>query len=780
MFIAHLKASYRNIKKHKGYALINIAGLAIGMTCCLLIMLWVTDELSYESFHEHKNQIYRVNSEQHLPNKITEHELTPAPLAPALINEFPEIIEAARITRTGNILVKAGDKAYFEKEIAFADSSLFTIFTFPYLYGDPETALDNPHSAVISEDIAHTFFGNRNPVGQFLNFNNKIDLKITGVIKNIPHNSHVRYEIFGSFKLLATLGADLEEWRSLGYNTYVLLHKNANFEGVNQKIHGVIQKHSPGYNFTLHLQPLSRIRLYGIGGTGTIRYVCIFSLIAGFVLLIACINFMNLTTALAADRSHEIGVRKVVGAKKKDLINQFLSESVILSFISMAVALGTAWILLPVFSSATGKQLALNSREYSILLLGLIPFAALMGVLSGSYPAFYLSSFKPDKVLKGNMFIGPRRSLPRKLLAVTQYALAIILIIGTIVIYNQIKYMKNKNLGFDREHVVYIPLRGNIKQKLNTAKAEWKKSPNISGVSFTSQIPTYMPSGTQGLDWDGKDPDKTVYMRWIAADMDYIDTLGLELKAGKNFINQTSTAGAGFIVNEEAVKLMGMKNPVGHQFTFSGFRGEIIAVVKNYHYAPLNNEIQPLVLSYLPGYFYYGLVKIKPENLSGTISFLEDKWNDIEPGTPFEYGFLDAEFDKLYKSEQQAGMIASYFTIMALFIAALGLLGLSAYMAKQRIKEVGIRKVLGASVASIVGLLSKEFMSWIAAASFISWPLAYFTAAKWLQNYAYRIDIGIWIFVLSTALALIIALIPISYHAIRAALTNPVDSLRYE
>jgi putative ABC transport system permease protein len=750
------------------------------MTCCLLIMLWVTDELSYDGFHEQKNHIHRVNSEQHLPNKTTEHELTPAPLAPALKNEFPEIVEAGRITRTGNILVKADDKAFFEEEIAFADSSLFTIFTFPFLYGDPETALDDPHSAVISEDIANKFFASRNPVDQFLNLNNKLDLKVTGVIKNIPHNSHFRFDIFASFKLLATLGADLEEWRSLGYNTYVLLHKNANLEEVNQKIHGVIQKYSPGYNFTLHLQPLSQIRLYGIGGGGTIRYVYIFSVIACFVLLIACINFMNLTTALAGNRFHEIGVRKVVGAKKKDLINQFLSESVLLSFISMAIALGAAWLLLPVFNNATGKQLALNSREYSIIILGLIPFTALVGFFSGSYPAFYLSSFNPVKALKGNLFIGHRRALPRKLLAVTQYALAIILIIGTIVIYNQINYMKNKNLGFDREEIVYIPLRGNIKQKLNTAKVEWQKSPNISGVSFTSQIPTYMPSGTQGLDWEGKDPDKTAYMRWIAADNDYIETLGLELIAGKNFTNQTSTTDAGFIVNEEAVELMGITNPVGHQFTFSGFQGEIIAVVKNYHYAPLNNKIQPLVLSCLPGLFNYGLVKINPGRLPGAIRFLEDKWNDMEPGIPFEYGFLDAEFDKLYKSEQQAGMIASYFTIMALFIAGLGLLGLSAYMAKQRTKEIGIRKVLGASAANIVGLLSKEYISWIIAANILGWPVAYFAATRWLQNYAYRACLGIWIFVLSTVMAFIIAFIPISYHAVKAALANPVISLRYE
>jgi hypothetical protein len=473
-------------------------------------------------------------------------------------------------------------------------------------------------------------------------------------------------------------------------------------------------------------------------------------------------------------------VRKVVGALKKDLIKQFLSESVLLAFISVAIAFGGVLLLLPVFNSLTGKQLSLNSFDYFALILSLIPFAAVIGILSGCYPAFYLSSFNPVRVLKGTLFIGPRRALSRKLLAVTQYSLAIILIISTIVIYNQVHFMKNKNLGFDREQLVYIPLRGNIKQKLNTAKAEWIKSSNISDVTFTSQIPTYVPSGTQGLDWEGKDPDRTAYMRWIAADKDYVVTLGLELKVGMNFINQNSPSDAGFIVNEEAAKLMGFKNPVGHRFTLGTYKGEIIGVVKNYHFAPINNEIQPLVLWYLPELFNYALIKIKPGNLKGTISYLEDKWNEMEPGIPFDYGFLDEEFNNLYKSEQQAGTIASCFTFMALFIATLGLLGLSAYMAEQRTKEIGIRKVLGASIFSIVGLLSKEFAFWVITANFIGWPVAYYAANKWLQNYAYRADMGIWIFALSTAIALLIALIPIIYHAAKAALAHPVDSLRYE
>ncbi len=781
----YLKIALRNIKRHKGYSLINIVGLAIGMACCILILLWVQDELSFDRFHENADDIYRVLQDINFTDHSTTWTITQGPLGPSLKEDFPEIIDATRITDRGFRLTY-DDKSYDER-VGMADGSILKMFTFPLVKGDPVTALSDPLSIVLTEVMAAKYFGDEDPIGKTIKADNKWDFQVTGVMKNVPRNSHLQFDFLIPFIFGRELNYTVDHWGNSSFRTYVQLPKGVPAQDVIQKISGYLfEKPTIEKDARLNLQPLTRIHLYSNyeydSAHGDITYVMLFSIIAFFILLIACVNFMNLATARSANRAKEIGMRKVAGAHKADIIRQFYGESILLAFIALLLATILVWLLLPAFNNLAAKELSLDISGNLSILLGLLCIAMMTGIISGSYPAFFLSTFQPVMALKRFRLSGSKGSVFRKTLVVFQFSLTILLIICTIGVYNQLDYMRNRKLGYDKEHMIYFGMRGDIREKFETVKNELLQNPNILGVTASSNVPTYGYYFSNSLwRWEGQNPDEEILMRGVLIDLDYFKTFGMEIAEGRSFSKEfpTDTTEA-IMVNEEAVKVMGMESPIGKRLSLQDRNLKIIGVVKNYHFRPLRQEIEPLILLYYPSYCRVLFARLKSDEIPQTIGYIEDVWKRFAPGLPFNYNFLDEALDRLYRSEQRIGTLFRYFSILAILISCLGLLGLASFMAEQRTKEIGIRKVLGATVSNIVRLLSKEFTKWVIVANLFAWPVAYFALNKWLQTYAYKTNIALLSFILSGALALLIALVTVSYQSIKAALANPVDSLRYE
>jgi len=781
----YLKIALRNIRRHKGYSFINIAGLAIGMACCILILLWVQDELSYDRFHENGSDIYRVIQDIKFADHDTTWAITQGPLGPSLAADFPEIINATRIT--GRRFRLTYDDKSFDEILGMADGSIFEMFTFPLVKGDSATALSDPHSIVITEEMAEKYFGNEDPLGKTIKADNQWDFQVTGILKEVPHNSHLKFDFLIPFIFGRELNYTVDRWGNSQFRTYVQLQKGAPVEGVIQKISGYLfEKPTIEKDARLNLQPLARIHLYSNyeydSAHGDITYVAIFSLIAFFILLIACINFMNLATARSGNRAKEVGMRKVSGAHKTDIVRQFYGESILLAFIALIVALTFVWLLLPTFNNLAAKELSLGVPGNLLVLLGLVGITLLTGVISGSYPALFLSSFQPVKILKGSLQSGSKGSVFRKVLVVFQFALTIFLIICTIAVYNQLNYMRNMKLGYEKEYMIYKGMRGDVRAKFDSVKNELLQNPNILGVTASSNVPTYGYTFSNSLwRWEGQDPDEEILMRAVFVDLDYFKTFGMEIVEGRSYSKELATdATEAIMVNEEAVKVMGMESPIGKRLSIGKNNMKIIGVVKNYHFRSLRQEIDPLILIYNPRPCGVLFARLRSENIPKTIGYMENIWKEFAPGHPFNYGFLDEAIDDLYRSEQRIGTILRYFSILAIFISCLGLFGLASFMAESRTKEIGIRKVLGASVSNIVLLLSREFTKWVLLANIIAWPVAYFAMYKWLQSYAYSTNIALWSFILSGAIALVIATVAVSYQSIKAAVTNPADSLRYE
>jgi putative ABC transport system permease protein len=781
----YLKIALRNIKRHKGYSLINIVGLAVGMACCILILLWVQDELSYDRFHENADDIYRVIQNINFADHSTTWTITQGPLGPSLKEDFPEIINATRITDRGFRLTY-DDKSY-DEEVGMADGSLFEMFTFPLVKGDPATALSDPSSIVLTEEMAEKYFGDEDPIGKTIKADNQWDFQVTGVMRDVPRNSHLQFDFLIPFIFGRELNYTVDHWGNSSFRTYVQLPKGAPVQEVISKISGyLIEKPTIEKDARLNLQPLTRIHLYSNyeydSVHGDITYVTLFSIIAFFILLIACINFMNLATARSGNRAKEIGMRKVAGAHKVDIIRQFYGESILLAFIALLLAVVFVWLLLPVFNNLAAKELSLNITGNLSILMGLLCIAILSGIISGSYPAFFLSAFQPVMVLKGFRLSGLKGSIFRKTLVIFQFSLTILLIICTIGVYNQLDYMRNRKLGYDKEHMIYLRMRGDIREKFDSVKNELLQNPNILGVTASSNVPTSGYYFSNSLwRWDGQNPDEEILMRAVLVDFDYFKTFGMEIAEGRSFSKEFPTdATEAIMVNEEAVKAMGMESPLGKRLSLQDDNFKIIGVVKNYHFRSLRQEIGPLILLYYPKYCRVLFAKLKSDQTPQTIGYIEDIWKRFAPGYPFNYRFLDEALDRLYRSEQRIGTLFRYFSILAILISCLGLLGLASFMAEQRTKEIGIRKVLGATAPNIVALLSKEFTKWVIVANIIAWPVAYFALNKWLQSYAYKTNVAFWSFILSGVIALLIALLTVSYQSIKAALANPVDSLRYE
>ncbi len=781
----YIVVTLRNIFKHKGYAFINIAGLAIGMACCLLISIWVLDELSYDRFHENAPTLYRVEENQHYSGRIYHVTVTPYPLGPAIKDETAGIKDAARVVWAGGQLLRYQDKAFFESNIRAVDPSFLRMFTFPLLKGDKDTALDAPHSLVISEEIAQKYFSEEDPMGKVITVNNTIEFTVTGVLQKVPHNSHLQFDMLAPYAFLEKAGRTDQSFGSNSIFTLVQLEEGVTLAEVNEKIFGFIRTRVPQSATDLELMPYTRIHLhqhFGFEKTmGAAGYVYIFSIIAFFVLIIACINFMNLATARSANRAKEVGLRKVVGALRSHLIRQFYGESVIFATIALVLAAAIVTLLLPAFSSLADKELSWNVSGIGAILIGLVGITLFTGIVAGSYPALFLSSFQPVKVLRGSIKSGAGATNFRRVLVVFQFTLSLLLIIGTTVVFKQLSYMQTRKLGWDKEHLIYIPLRADIKQSYQALKEELVRDQHVLGVTGSSHIPSNIGSNSGGSSWEGKDPEQAVLIGFSSVDFDYIETLKIEMKEGRAFSREhQSDLSKSFIVNEEVAELMGKESVVGERFSFVGVDGQIVGVMKNFHFQSVREVIEPLAIVVVPDRLQYMLIRLAPGDITASLQAVENTWERVIPDYPFDYRFMDEDFDRMYRAESRIGTLLNYFTVLAVLIACLGLFGLASFTAEQRTKEIGIRKVLGASVSQVTYLLCREFFLLVLLANILAWPLAYIGMKSWLENYAYRTGLGWMIFVAAMALALLVALASVSFQALRAAVTNPAKALKYE
>lgn len=811
MFTNYLKIAYRNLLKYKTYSLINIFGLAIGITSTVLIFLFVADELSYDKFIDNHDRIYRLTREWLNDDGETNLHLARCapPIATLLEQDYPHFIEEITRARIDyNTVIKIDDRTFIEDGMFWADDNFFKIFSYNFIAGNPETALKEIRSVVLSKRIAEKYFGTTDVVGKSINYEDQGDLQITGVIENPPENTHLKFDMLGSMQtLVEVFGQDhfRINWGSNNYFTYILFPENVNPNDLKKQFPTFIDKHLtaaykeytgevPDRPFSetnlLHLQKLTDIHLHSHLVTeaeknGSYTNVIIFTAIALAILLIACINFMNLATARSAKRAKEIGMRKVLGAFRKQLLIQFFGESILISIIATAVSIFMIEMALPAFNEFSGKNLALGVIENPLMILSIVGLALLVGILSGSYPALFLSGFKPVKVLKGNSNISTGSASLRKGLVVVQFTVSVALIICVTVVYNQMEYFRNKDLGFDKDHIIHMSANNKMIENQESVKNQLLVNPNVIAASFSLFVPSDALLNSYGGKRLDRGQPEPLGFRLAATDVDYdfFDTFGIDIVAGRKFSRDYATDDSlAFIINETAVKKFGWQSneeAVGKPLEYGGTRGRIIGVAKDINFESLHNEIIPQV--YLVTNNFNDLsIKVKPENLQATISFLEKFWNQWEHDFPFEYNFFDEEFDQLYKSEQKLGELFSVFSILAICVACLGLLGLTAFAAEQRTKEIGIRKTLGASVPGIVALFSKEFLLLIVIANIIAWPITYYAMNKWLSTFAYAIDLNVIPFLVSGFIALTIALVTVSYQAIKAAMVNPINSIRYE
>jgi ABC-type antimicrobial peptide transport system permease subunit len=664
------------------------------------------------------------------------------------------------------------------------------MFSFPLIKGNPETVLSNPYSVILTEKTAAKYFAEENPIGKILTINNSFSVTVTGIIHNESLNSSLEFDLLSPFVIVLkeSIGENnANNWGFNSFGTYVMLERSASADNLNQKLKDYLKKYSDEETDELVLQPLTDIHLFSnlghdLRNRGDIKYVWIFSALAVFILLIACVNFMNLTTARSANRAREVALRKVVGAERSQLIRQFFGESILIALFALVIALILVELLLPLFNILSGKQLTSGWWNNPILSLGFIGLALVTGILSGSYPALFLSAFQPIRILKSTERSSGANPLFRKVLVIFQFSLSIFLVIGTLIITRQLSFMRNIDLGFNRDQIIYLSIHGELHDKYGSIRERFLQNPDVLNITASMTLPTNIQGSPGTPMWEGRPPDAKMEIKADFVDYDYIETFEIPLVEGRSFSRQYSTdPETAFIVNEEAVRRMGLKKPVvGKRFGFWNIDGQIIGVMKDAHFQALHYKIEPLVFKMYPSWLRRMYVKIRSVNVSATLASLENTWKEMNLGYPFEHRFLDEDFLNLYNSEARLGKIFQSFAALAVFIACLGLFGLASFIAEQRTKEIGIRKVLGSSTAGIVALLNREFLNCIAAASLIAWPIAYFAMQAWLQKFAYQTNIKIWIFLLSASLGLAVALLTVSLQTLRAARANPVDSLKHE
>lgn len=799
----YIKTAFRSLLKNKGFTIMNVLGLALGLAICLLIIFYVVDELSYDRYNVNAKRIYRINADIKYGGNTSSYAVTPPPLAAALKSNFPEVEESARFIQASNIQFKKGSENVPENKSVYADNSVFTVFTLPMLDGNPKNALTAPNSIVISEKAARKYFNKTNVTGQYLTLvNGNINYRITGVIKDIPAQSHFNFDYFLS-RSTQELKSDTN-WNSFAFNTYILLKPGADPKAFETKLNALIKQHFGLQNYArlekggnyihLNLTSLTDIHLrsnrqYELGTNNSITYVYIFSAIALFILLIACINFMNLSTARSANRAREVGVRKVLGSSRKSLIAQFIFESLMVTLLATILAALSAWGLLPLFNQMSGKELSISLQTIGWLMPSLLIIIVVVGILAGSYPAFYLSSFKPIHVLKGKLSIGFKGSNFRNFLVILQFSISIFLVIGTLVIYNQLNYIQHKNLGFDRSQVLVIK-NVQVLKNAKTFKEQVKQIPGIENSTLSGFLPTGSLRAPNSVFKDKEATAKNAIFTEIwPVDEDYLNTMGMSLTKGRYFSRELKTDSNTVVINETAARMLGYYNdPLNKKLYSPEDQGNgktvvkeynIIGVLKDFNFKSLRDNITPVVMVFASDNGALS-VKVKSTNMKPLLARIENVWNRASPSQHLEYSFMDQDFDAAYNLEQRTGTIFLSFTIFAFIIACLGLFGLAAYAAEQRIREIGIRKVLGANVSSVVALLSKDFIKLVFISILIAAPLAWWIMNQWLQGFAYRQNIQWWVIVSAALGSIVIAFITVSFQSLKAALVNPADSLRGE
>ncbi|MBK7870051.1 MAG: ABC transporter permease [Saprospiraceae bacterium] len=784
MFKNYLTITLRNLLKNRINSTINILGLALGLTGAMVIALWIQRELSMDQFHTKADRLYRVMEHQTYSNDfVLTVFATPGPLVPALKEEIPEIEKATRITWGNQLLFTVGDKA-FKENGHYADEDFFQMFSFKMLHGDANTALKQPTSIAISEDLANKYFNTSNAIGKVIRIDNIENYQVSAVFAKVPDQSTLQFDFVMPVESFVQKNDWLKTWNSNGIQAFIQLSEGADANALEAKLKNFLIDHSDQKNAVLDLISMGDTYLhmdYKDGkyqGGGRIVYVKLFAIIALFLILIACINFMNLSTARSALRAKEVGIRRVTGAVRGQLFGQFLGESLIMSFISGLIAIGLTALILPWFNNLFETEIVLkiNNPNFWLAWLSIV---ILTGLVSGSYPALFLSSFQPIEVFKGVVKTGKGAVWFRQGLVVAQFAIAIFLVVGTLVIYNQMNYIRNKNLGYNKDNLLYIPSNETLSANYEIVKSELKQIPGIQEITTSDGLIYSWGSNTSNFSWEGKNPDQDILFNHIGTSYDFVKTIGAELKAGRDFSKEFATDSVNFIINEESARLMGMTDPVGKSLTWGDTKGQIIGLVKDFSINSLHTAQQPVIL-YLQPFINVLYVRIDGQNVSNTLAQMEKVVKKHSPAYPFEYRFLDEEYDQLYRSEQRVSSLSRAFAILAIFVSCLGLFGLAAFTAEQRTKEIGIRKVLGASVTSLVTLLSTDFLKLVLISTLIAFPLGWWAMNQWLERFAYRIELSWWLFVIAGVLAVVIAMLTVSSQAIRAAVANPADSLKSE
>lgn len=788
----YIKIAFRNLKRHKSFSLLNIAGLAIGMTSSILILLWVLHEKSYDRFHTNANELYRVTSEATEGFKAA---VNPPAMPAELKAKIPSVKNTIRLSLPTTAVFEYGDKRFEEKGGFYADSTFLDVFSFPLVLGNAATALDRPDAVLITENLAKKYFGSADPIGKTLKKNNNHLVTVTGVLANVPTNSHLQFDY-----IMPTSAIETWEWNYPGdiwdnfvYYTYIQLDNKfnpteANLAALEKQMDDIYKSHIPEseLKMSFHAQPFTSIHLHSnlqveLPGNGNIQYVNILFLVAIFIMAVACINFMNLSTARSARRAKEVGLRKVVGAARKQLIGQFLGESILISFISLLIAMGLVWLSLPAFNYLAGKTLEISLFDGNLLLI-LVGIALITGLIAGSYPALFLSGFQPIKVLKGDTKSSGRGNLIfRNGLVVIQFVVSIVLLVGTAVVYRQLNYMKDRDIGYEKSNLIYVPMTGDIWKKQDAYKSELLQNPLTANFAITNELPTNTISGTIDIKWEGKDPNSQIVIPNFDVSESYFDVFQMKIAAGRSFSKDFKGDSSNYVINEKFAGIMGLdaQSVIGKPLTLWGQSGTIIGVVKDFNFKPAQQAIEPLIMK-LNDWGGTVVVRTQPGSTDATIRALEKINASLNPGFPFSYNFVDQDLDNLYKSEQRLGNLFNLFAVLAIFISCLGLYGLSAFMAEQRVKEIGVRKVLGASVLNVTYLLSSSFVRLVLIAIFIAIPIAWYTIDHWLSGFAYHIDLGSAVFILASFIAIAIALLTVSYESVKAAMANPVDSLRDE
>lgn len=805
----YLKITFRNLIKHRSYSLINIFGLTLGATCCLLIFAYIGYELSFDRFHSKADSIYRLITRYTLEGATQELPNSTAPLAPTLVAEFPEVLDAVRFSPTVIRSFKYQDKQFFEDSVFYVGQSFFNIFSFELIEGDPETALEVPFTMVLTEDTAKKYFGEESPVGKIMNWDNRFDYRITGVVKNPPANSHYQFKVMASYSTYGRYDPRIvNRWSVWGPTTYVLLAENTDLQEFKQKLAVAVDRYYEpvlnvsGGELEISLQPLKDIYLNSrlpnsLGTSNDIRLIRTFAAIALLILCIACFNFMNLATARSSIRAKEVGMRKVLGADRKSLIFQFLGESFVFSLLSLTLAVVAAQLFLPFFNRLASREIVIDYIRMPWLIFSLLGVVIFVAVVAGSYPALFLSQIRPAVILKGSFHSGTKKSLFRSALVVSQFSASVFLIIFTVVIFNQQKYMRNKDLGFDENNVLVIALQDDGARKgLDSFRDELSKVNGVAKTTASSMVPGELYLFNNGTYPEGASRDQMFMMDNFHVDHDFLGTFEIEVVKGRGFSKEIPTdVTDAIMINETAARQLGWENPVGktiHVYPdVLGAQSEmvpriVIGVFKDIHQRNLYSLMQPTYIQY---YKTEGpienrarrlSIRLETDDLPETMKVIEQKWKEMFPDHPYYFFFLDEFYHGQHGAEQKLGNIFRTFSVLAVVIGCLGLLGLASFTAEQRTKEIGIRKVLGSTVGAIVILLSRKFVVLVTIANGIAWPIAYFVGSKWLQNFPYPVRLGLDSFILTALLTLAVALLTVGYQALRAALANPVESLRYE